>query len=51
MPAVTAIRGNPDLERTSAALVAKGHPPKVALAAMMRKLPVLANTLVQQDRV
>ena len=33
------------------ALVAKGKPPKVALTAVMRKLLLLANTLVQQDRI
>ena len=31
--------------------MAKGKPPKVALTAVMRKLLVLANTLVQQDRM
>ena len=51
MPAVVAIRCNPDLKRTYAALVAKGKPPKVALTAVMRKLLVLANTLIQQDRI
>ena len=51
MPAVAAIRCNSDLERTYTALVARGKPPKVALTAVMRKLLVLANTLVQQDRI
>ena len=51
MPAVVAIRWNPDLKRTYEALVAKGKPPKVALTAVMRKLLLLANTLVQQDRI
>ncbi len=50
MPAVAAIRHNPDLKRKYEALVARGKPPKVALTAVMRKLLVLANTLVQQDR-
>ena len=50
MPALTAIRCNPDLERKYATLVARGKPPKVALTAVMRKLLVLANALVQQDR-
>ena len=31
--------------------MARGKPPKVALTAVMRKLLVLANALVQQDRV
>ena len=50
MPAMVAIQYNPDLRRKYEALVAKGKPPKVALTAVMRKLLVLANTLVQQDR-
>ncbi len=51
MPAAVAIRWNPDLKRTYEALVAKGKPPKVALTAVMRKLLVLANTLMQQGRI
>ena len=51
MPAVVAIRCNPNLKRTYEALVAKGKPPKVALTAVMRKLLVLANALIQQDRI
>ena len=51
MRAVVAIRCNPNLKRTYEALVAKGKPRKVALTAVMRKLLVLANTLVQQDRI
>ena len=43
MPALTAIRCNPDLERKYATLVAKGKPPKVALTAVMRKLLVLGQ--------
>ncbi len=50
MPAVVAVQHNPDLKRKYEALVAKGKPPKVALTAVMRKLLVLANALVQQDR-
>ena len=51
MPALVAVQYNPDLKRKYEALVAKGKPPKVALTAVMRKLFVLANTLVQQDRI
>ena len=51
MPALVAIRCNPDLKRTYAALVANGKPPKVALTAVMRKLLVLTNALIQQDRI
>ena len=50
MPAMVAIQYNPDLKRKYEALVARGKPPKVALTAVMRKLLVLANALVQQDR-
>ena len=51
MPALVAARHNPDLKRKYEALVARGKPPKVALTAVMRKLLILANTLVQHDRV
>ena len=51
MPALVAVQHNPDLKRKYEALVGKGKPPKVALTAVMRKLLVLANTLVQQDRI
>ncbi len=51
MPAMVAVQHNPDLKRKYEALVAKGKSPKVALTAVMRKLLVLANTLVQQDRI
>ena len=50
MLAVVAVRHNPDLKRKYEALVARGKPPKVALTAVMRKLLILANALVQQDR-
>ena len=42
---------NPDPKRKYEALVACGKPSKVALTAVMRKLLVLANALVQQDRI
>ncbi len=51
MPAVVAIRWVPNVNRKNEALVAKGKPRKVALTAVMRKLPVRTNTLVQQDRI
>ena len=50
MPALVAVRHNPDLKRKYEALVARGKPPKVALTAVMRKLLILANALVRQDR-
>ena len=51
MPAVAAIRCNPDLGSKYTALRAAGKPPKVAITAVMRKLVVLANVLVQQNRL
>jgi len=50
MPAVAAIRCNPDLGEKYTALREVGKPAKVAITAVMRKLIVLANALVQQDR-
>ena len=51
MAALSASRHNPDLARTYAALRQRGKPPKVALTAIMRKLAVLANALLKQDRL
>ena len=50
MAAVSASQHNPDLARKYADLRARGKPPKVALTAIMRKLLVLANALLKQDR-
>lgn len=50
MAALSAIRFNPDLRRFHANLVGNGKPPKVAITAVMRKLIVLANALVTQNR-
>ena len=43
MPALSAIRYNPDMRRLYERLCAAGKPPKVAITAVMRKLVVLAN--------
>ena len=51
MPAVAALRWNPDLAEVNRRLRERGKPGKVALVAVMRKLIVLANTLVRQDRI
>ena len=51
MPALVAVKHNPDLKRKYEALVARGKPSKVALTTVMRKLLVLANALVQQDGI
>lgn len=50
MAALSAIRFNPDLKRFHQRLRDKGKPAKVAITAVMRKLVVLANSLVAQNR-
>lgn len=50
MPALVAIRYNPDLKVQYDRMKAAGKPSKVALIAVMRKLLILANTLVKEDR-
>jgi transposase len=50
MPALVALRFNPDLRRKYQALKEAGKPSKVAIAAIMRKLIVLANALVRDNR-
>jgi transposase len=50
MPTLNAVRPNPDVRRFYDRLVAAGKPKKLALVAAMRKLLVLANVLVTQDR-
>ena len=50
MPALVAMRFNADLKATYQALVTRGKPAKVAITALMRKLIVLANALLRDDR-
>lgn len=50
MAALTASRFNPDLKANFNRLVAAGKPPKLALTAVMRKLLLLANALLRDDR-
>jgi hypothetical protein len=50
MPALVAIRHNPDLKAKYQALIKAGKPPKVALTALMRKLIELANAFIKADR-
>ena len=50
MAAVSAASHNPSLKAFYAHLTAAGKLPKVAITAVMRKLVVLANTLITQDR-
>lgn len=50
MPALVAMRFNPDLKPKYAAMITAGKPAKVAITALMRKLVVLANALLRNDR-
>jgi transposase len=51
MAAVAAAKSNPGLKAFYDRLLAAGKLPKVALTAVMRKLIVLANTLIREDRL
>ena len=51
MPALVAARYNPDLKAKYDQLRAAGKPAKVAITAIMRKLIILANTLVKDNRM
>ena len=51
MPALVAMRFNPDLKAKYQALRAAGKPAKVAIIVLMRKLIVMANELVKADRL
>ena len=50
MPALVAIRFNADMKTKYQALIAAGKPPKVAITAIMRKLTILANVLLRDQR-
>jgi transposase len=50
MPALVAMRHNPNLKAKYIALIAAGKPAKVALVALMRKLIILVNALIRDDR-
>ena len=50
MAALSAIEHNPPLTAFYDRLVAAGKPKKLAIAAVMRKLIVLANALLKEDR-
>lgn len=51
MAALSAIRHNPDYVQKYRQLRERGKAPKVALTAIMRKMVVLANVLLEQDRL
>jgi transposase len=48
MPALVAIRFNPDLKAVYDRLIEAGKPAKVAIVAVMRKLLILANALLKK---
>ena len=50
MPALVAIRFNADIKAKYQALRTAGKPPKVAITAVMRKLAILANVLLREQR-
>jgi len=50
MPALVAMRFNPDLKAKYDELISAGKPAKVAITAIMRKLVVLANALLRHGR-
>ncbi len=50
MPALVAARFNPDLKAVYDRLTAAGKPAKVAITAVMRKLIIVANALVRDQR-
>ena len=51
MPALVALRFNPDLKAKYSQLREAGKPAKVAIVALMRKLLLTANALVKADRL
>jgi len=50
MPALAAMRHNPDLTRFADRLRDRGKPPKVVITAVMRKLFITANALIREGR-
>ena len=51
MAALSATTYNPDLKAVYDRLIDAGKPFKVAITAVMRKLIVLANLLLKEDRL
>jgi transposase len=50
MPAMVAVRHNPDLKAKYGQLIRAGKPGKLALTVVMRKLIVMANALLRDNR-
>jgi transposase len=51
LAALTATRFNVDMKAFYQRMIAAGKPPKLAIIAIARKLAVLANTLISQNRM
>lgn len=51
MPTLAAARFNPDLKAKYRRLIATGKPAKIAITAVMGKLVVIANALLEADRL
>lgn len=51
MPALVAMRFNPDLKAFADRLKGAGKPAKVVITAVMRKLIILANALIRDQRI
>ncbi|TPE47467.1 IS110 family transposase, partial [Amaricoccus solimangrovi] len=51
MPALVAARFNPNLKAVHDRLLAAGKPAKVAITAVMRKLLIVANALLRDQRI
>lgn len=51
MPALVAVRFNPDLKKQYQAFIERKKQPKLAIVAAMRKLIVYANSLIRQNRI
>lgn len=50
MPALVSMRFNADMKAKYKALIARGKPAKVAITVIMRKLIILANALIRDNR-
>ena len=50
MPALVAMRYNPDLKAKYQQFISAGKPAKIAISAIMRKMVLLANALLKANR-
>ncbi len=51
MPALVAARRNPDFKKKYDAMIAAGKPAKLVITTIMRKLLILAGTLIKNNRI